>query len=598
MLLAGESAFLSLQRLARSCDRVRAGERLTDAEETAVRQLTVRLGGRAVALLTRRLARAFHEELEWTLSLLVELLADEDLVPRVLGALRENIACAHADDTSKMLSLALLAELGDDELAGDDGDGQASVNERSLEELASHLDDRQDVARAADYLVSELEPIDLLEVVNALCLREGERAGALVDEMLARDDVHEQIRGELSRVAAPIRDRRASNRKPPVRATGALRVAIGESPAGTTVLVTSQPLVGSRPPRRRALICELSREGQVVGSLYREDFTPRGVEREIIARLEREGFSFETVTAAAARQRLADAALATHNAGRQLPRGFYLGRDILDLSDEHIGARRRALVRDHASALLGRGADILADGDYAEARPLLERYTQIAPRDPEGAANLGSCLLALGDTDGAVEALRRATELGPECALHYWNLAAALHRAKRRAGSYLALRAYLEHLGDGVEPPTHIEIATSFVADYERCARLEFPCTAPVTVARVEELLIEAGARLCAGEFAAGLTLLRRAVAMAPEHHLAWTALGEAYAARGQDAKAIAAFRSALQSRADHEPADRGLAQLLAKRTAAPARRLPVSRPAAKRKNASAGRHDAAPARR
>lgn len=602
MLLAGESAFLSLQRVARSCDRVRRGERLREAEETALRRAVVELGCRAVPLLSRRLERAHGDELEWTLSLLVELLADEDLHERVLIALRDTATSERAGDTARMLCLALLAELQAD-LPGEDalGDGSTApsshTTERSLDELARHLDRRPEVARAADYLVNELEPIDLLEVVNALCLREGGRAGALVDEMLARDDVHEQVRSELSRVAAPIRDRR-STRKPPARATGPLRAAIGTYATGTAVLVASQPLAGSRPPRRRALICELSPEGLVAGALYREDFTPRGVEREIIAHLEREGFAFESVTAAAARDRLAAAALATHNAGRQLPRGFYLGRDILDLSDEHVGERRRALVRDHASALLGRAADMLAEGEFAEARPLLERYTQMQPNDADGAAGLGSCLLALGELGRAIEALQRATRLDPGCALHYWNLAAALHRAERRGGSYLALQSYLERLGDGVEPIEHVEVAAGFVADYERCARLEVPAVTPPMVARVEELLLGAEQRLGAGAAAEGLEMLRRAVAIAPEHHLAWTALGNAYASRGQDAKAIAAFRAALAARPDYAPADQALHQLESKRSGAPARRRLSARPAAKRKNASRGRHDAAPARR
>src|SRR5204863_2794548 len=97
----------------------------------------------------------------------------------------------------------------------------------------------------------------------------------------------------------------------------------------------------------------------------------------------------------------------------------------------------------HLATLHGRAVDLLAAGEHARARPLLEHCFRIAPDDADIAASLGSCLLAAGEVEAARAPLALAARLEPAWALHHWNLAAACHRAGDLAGCWRALREYL-----------------------------------------------------------------------------------------------------------------------------------------------------------
>ncbi len=574
-----DSLFLSLRQLAHSFEAVRTRVRVSAAAKEQLTRLAGRLGAPALPLIVRRLHQGNDEESLWAFELLLELGRDDELQPRVVDALRETAVDAGASETARLMAIAMLSEI-EVEPGEMSDESRDAVHEGSVRELARHLEQPCEVARAADHLVHELEPIELLELVDSLCRLVGDRAGVLVDELLVRDDVHEQVRSELARLVAPVRDRRRRDRG---RRTPAARACLGEKPGASRVLVASLPISGSRPPRRRAICCALSEEGRVIDAMYREDFTPRGVDREIVRPLERDGFAFRELPAADAGSLLAGAASATHRDGLPLPRAFFLGRDILGLFDEHVTARRRDLARDHAGQLLARGLDLLADVGHEAARAALERYRQIAPDDAEGAAALGACLLAADQVDAALAELVRATRLAPDDPRHHWNLAAAHHRAGRRAACYLALRDYLRALTDGTEPPARAELARDYTAEYERRAHLDYPGADPAALARADELVREAEGLLGRRRLADAQATLRRAVREEPQHHGAWTRLGELIArATGRIAEARDCLERALALAPGDARARAALANLApASKSAAPCR---PARPPAKRK--------------
>ena len=69
------------------------------------------------------------------------------------------------------------------------------------------------------------------------------------------------------------------------------------------------------------------------------------------------------------------------------PSPYYLGRDLLDLGDAHLGARGHG---DAASAALGRAIELLADGDPPRAHALLARCDAA---NPDVAAAIAAMLL-------------------------------------------------------------------------------------------------------------------------------------------------------------------------------------------------------------
>jgi tetratricopeptide (TPR) repeat protein len=166
------------------------------------------------------------------------------------------------------------------------------------------------------------------------------------------------------------------------------------------------------------------------------------------------------------------AARRTVSSGQTLPSGYYLGRDLLGITDSHVVGGRAG----EPAALLGRAVDLLAAGESERARPLLEHCASIAPDDAEAASSLGLCLLAQGELPAAVLHLQRAAWIEPQWPLHHWNVAAAAHRAGDLATCAGALREFLaradEPLAAAVDPGhgRRISLARRFVADHARLA--------------------------------------------------------------------------------------------------------------------------------
>jgi hypothetical protein len=94
-------------------------------------------------------------------------------------------------------------------------------------------------------------------------------------------------------------------------------------------------------------------------------------------------------------------------------------------------------------ALAAKCTGLYQRGEFARARPPLDRWIREAPRDPEAWNTLGATLLKLEEGDAGIAALRRAAELAPQELRYRYNLALALVRRKRLDDALPVIEAIL-----------------------------------------------------------------------------------------------------------------------------------------------------------
>ncbi|HVV82958.1 MAG TPA: tetratricopeptide repeat protein, partial [Kofleriaceae bacterium] len=243
---------------------------------------------------------------------------------------------------------------------------------------------------------------------------------------------------------------------------------------GRVVVAIARRVAGER--RWRSLCVLVDAGGALSDVLYRDAGTLAELRDSVIEPIAADGYARVALTPSSARRLVAAAARRAVAAGRALPSGYYLGRDLLELADSHVTERSV-----DAAAVLGRALDLLAAGDGARARPLLEHVVARRPDDAEAISAFGLCLLGLGELDGAVRTLARAAELEPAWPLHHWNLAAAAHRAGRLEICAHALAAFLVHAGEpgaaavDAGHERRVSIARRFLADHRRFAAITQP---------------------------------------------------------------------------------------------------------------------------
>jgi tetratricopeptide (TPR) repeat protein len=213
----------------------------------------------------------------------------------------------------------------------------------------------------------------------------------------------------------------------------------------------------------------VQRDGRIDDCLHEEasdDHAP------LIANLVADGYRVASSDLERARGIVASAARQTAEEPARLTSAYYLGRDLLDLGDAHLGGRAHAHP---TSTTLGRAIELIADGEPARAQLLLARC---APDSADVLAAQAACLLAANQLSDAVAPLVRATELEPSFALHHWNLAATLHQLGDRDGTYRALRAFIaasatpSGLAADPDHPARVGLASRMLAEIERTARL------------------------------------------------------------------------------------------------------------------------------
>ncbi len=84
-----------------------------------------------------------------------------------------------------------------------------------------------------------------------------------------------------------------------------------------------------------------------------------------------------------------------------------------------------------ADDLITRGRALTAQSKYAEALPLFERATQLAPGSFDAFANLGYTFIQLDRGEKALPALERATTLDPDSVIAWYNKGWALDEIQR-----------------------------------------------------------------------------------------------------------------------------------------------------------------------
>ncbi len=463
-----------------------------------VERVVERLGAVCVPLLGRELCAPQPARRDAARAALAQLATTNRSVrPRVIAELRQ-ITEGTAADHGKVCALGLLGELGERGAARfHDPD---AIQRASAINLAAQLETPADVAAAADLMVGKLAPDDMVSLVAIMAEAVPARAHRLASELCARLDLAADLRERLAEVALlhPLGDEPgaepgdepgdataavAAGDRPPAgrghparRAPRPTHVTVLVDGAARVVVVATRKVSGERRWRRWAVL--ITGDGRIDDCLHEEHAGSDGDAATLIANLCADGYRVASTELARARELVAAAARVTgalaarhtEDPTQRLPSAYYLGRDLLDLGEAHLGRARAQTT----SVTIGRAVELIADGDLPRARLLLARCEPSAEVEAARAA----CLLAADRIPDAIGCLARAIELEPSWPLHHWNLAAAQHRLGDVAGSDQALRRFLatsaepSGLAGDPDQPARIALATRLIGERERSARL------------------------------------------------------------------------------------------------------------------------------
>lgn len=404
----------------------------------------------------------------WAQALLTEV-ARGDGRARVLAAL-EPIATSHAKLPARRRAIELLIDL-----EAPTGVPAATCKRVALARDLRAAGSPATVAAVGDRIATLLDEIDEEEVVELLA-DHAAHAAWVIDELLQRHDLETEFRSKLRSVRAGLGEPAMAA----AQAHDGASLQLARSPIGRTVVVAKTRL---RRNRWRAIAVLIDETAMLDEVIYRDDFSGHELERDLIAPLQAAGYLFETAEPAVIRTVVADAARSRLHVSETLPRGYYLGRDLLAITTEHL-----TLDASNPAGLLGRAVDLLAQDAPNEARPLLEQFVARYPDDADGAVNLGLCLLAIDDIAGARRQFSRAAWLAPRDPDHHWNLAVASLRENRAGACYLALVDFVAVAREEFDPD-RIARARRIMGDYERLARTEHPDTLPTLLARTDDTI-------------------------------------------------------------------------------------------------------------
>jgi hypothetical protein len=464
----GDTAFVDLRRLADWFASLARPHSVRPSIDRIVR----RLGAVCIPLLGRELMSSDTTRREAARRGLSQLAAKGSaeavvaLRARVVAELRR-IASSDTSDDGKVCALGLLTELGERSTAKfADHD---AIQRRSALALATELDNPADVAAAADMMVHQLDDDEIVNLVDVMVTASAGAAYHLAAELCARLDVSADTRDRIAEVAlgtaAPL----------PVheRAPRPVQVAVlVDAATDRAVVVASRKVAGERRWRRWAVL--IAAHGGIDDCVHEDHAGVDTDHAPIVANLVGDGYAVVTSDLERARGLVAAAARRSASASElpdRLPAAYYLGRDLLDLGEAHLGGRAHAHP---TSTTLGRAVELIADGEHARAHVLLARCDESS----DVLAATAACLLAQGRHADALAPLSRAAELEPQFPLHHWNLASALHQLGDASACYQALRRFISTsarpsglFGDP-DQPARVALASRLLAELERTARL------------------------------------------------------------------------------------------------------------------------------
>ena len=452
--MAGESTFVDLRRLAAWFGAPPA------RPSWHLERLVQRLGAACVPLLGRELVARDPRRREAARALFAAL-ADGDARARVIDELRR-IAASDAVDDAKVAALGLLAELGERGAAR--FADPLAIQQRSALALAAQLESAADIAEAADMMSRQLAETEMVQLLEVMAGAAPAAARALGGELCVRLDLAIELRERIADLVAQIPGAAA----PPRRAPRPTHVRVLVDAAARLVVVAWRKLSGERRWRRWAVLIDIA--GRIEDCLHElrdEDAAP------LIERLVADGYRLASSDVERARTLVAAAArhsTSAHDADERLTSAYYVGRDLLDVGDAHLGPAAHP-----ASTALGRAVELIAAKEPIRAQALLAHGD---PASPDVAAALAACLLARGQPGEAIPHLARAIEAEPAFPMHHWNLAAAAHAAGDHATAHEALRRFVatsaQPSGLYADPdqPARVVQAERMIAELERTARL------------------------------------------------------------------------------------------------------------------------------
>ena len=425
-------------------------------------RLLARLGRTAVPVLGRALRGGDARVREAARRALATLAASAR--DRVIGELRAIADDARACDEAKVCAVGLLGELGER------GEARfadpAAIRERSARALATQLETPAEIAAAVDLMLRTLGDDEIGDMIDALVEVAAPAAARLATEIACRLDasaeLHARVAGACDGAAA---SSKAARRDRPTRAS------VLVDAAARLVVVAARKVPGERRWRRWAVLIGAS--GRIDDCMHADAAGDGGEAQPLIDGLVAEGYRVASTDVDHARAIVSAAArLTASERPAALCSSYYLGRDLLELGDDHLDGRARVAV---IATSLGRAVDLIAAGEHARARALLARCDA---SKPEVASALAACLVADGNHADAIAHLARACEADREWPLHHWNLAASLHALGEAEGCCLALRNFLaasdapSGLYADAEQASRVALARRWVADHERATRL------------------------------------------------------------------------------------------------------------------------------
>ncbi len=433
-----------------------------------VERMVQRLGATAVPLLGRELGGDDPRRRDAARTALASLASDVLSRSRVIGELR---ALTHGPscDEAKVCALGLLAELGERGAAR--FSDPCAIQRRSAIALAAQLSTDADVAGAADLMVRQLGDDDIVQMIALMSESATTAAQRLCAELQIRLDLSAEVRERVAAAIAPASTTTPLDRR---RVTRPTQVAVLVDASARLVVVASRKVSGERRWRRWAVL--IGANGRIEDCLHEDDAGEDGDSATLIANLCADGYRVASSDLGHARTVVTTAARLTavsSSAADRLSSSYYLGRDLLELGDAHLGVRPA-----RPSPTLGRALELLAAGDLSRAEALLAACD---PANPDAAAATAAILLARGQPQSAmaaIEVLERALEIEPEWPLHHWNHAAALHQLGDSSACYHALRRFVSTsaapsgLYGDPDQPGRVACAERLLAELERTARV------------------------------------------------------------------------------------------------------------------------------
>lgn len=448
-----------------------------------IERVVERLGATAIPLLGRELRHADPRRREAARTALARLANDVLYRARVVGELRDVIADVAIGDESKVCALGLLSELG--ERAAARFTDPSAIQQRSALALAAQLSSDADLANAADLMVHQLDHADIVQMLAVMIGAAPAAAHRLAGELSIRldlpADAREQIAAVLVGHAPPDR---LDPRKPP-RSSRGTQVAVLVDASARLVVVASRALsIKSSARRYRRWAVLIGATGTIDDCLHDDDCENDSDAATLIASLVADGYRVasselahaRTVVTAAARL---TALAPTTDGANALTSSYYLGRDLLDLGDAHMGAIS-SRARRAATANLARALEYLGDGEVERGAQLLAHVDDATGSDLASDHHAATAYVHLAKREPqlAIEALERALAVEPEWPLHHWNLACALRMLGDASGCFWALRRFVATSANVTglyadpDQPGRVGLAERMMAELERTARI------------------------------------------------------------------------------------------------------------------------------